>query len=139
MFMMGAEAGFDMTTQEGLNEFMLAYNASLAQDTDEVENLGATEALPKSRSQMLPGSRLSVAERKSRRKQLRKRLAKPKRDRRKNWHSLWQTQIDHDRSGDPSYKGTHNYLQRFASASRIASSIMSSCVPTSSARKRSTK
>ncbi len=82
-FMMGAEAGFDMTTQEGLDQFMLAYNASLLQNTDELADLGATEALPESSSQMLPGSRLSVAERKSRRKQLRKRLSNPKRNRRK--------------------------------------------------------
>ncbi len=27
--MMGQEQGFDMTTQEGMNKFMLAYNASL--------------------------------------------------------------------------------------------------------------
>ena len=29
-FMLGQQAGFDMTTQEGLNEFMLAYNSGLA-------------------------------------------------------------------------------------------------------------
>lgn len=30
MFMLGRESGFDMTTEEGLNEFMSAYNASIA-------------------------------------------------------------------------------------------------------------
>ncbi len=31
MFMSGQEAGFDMTTQEGMNKFMLAYNSQLLQ------------------------------------------------------------------------------------------------------------
>ena len=31
LFMSGSKAGFDMTTQEGLDEFMMAYNASIAQ------------------------------------------------------------------------------------------------------------
>ena len=30
MFMLGKQAGFDMTTQEGLNEFMTVYNSGLA-------------------------------------------------------------------------------------------------------------
>jgi hypothetical protein len=41
MFMMGKQAGFDMTTQEGLDQFMLAYNSQLLAD-----RLMGNEGLP---------------------------------------------------------------------------------------------
>jgi hypothetical protein len=38
-FMAGKSAGFDMSTQEGLNQFMAVYHAGLLQAQDEVEDL----------------------------------------------------------------------------------------------------
>ncbi len=83
-FMLGNEAGFDMTTQEGLSEFMLAYNASIAESHVNSEAAGSTGPLPglSSRSSPKPSTvRLSVHERKSREKLRRKKLGKSKRRR----------------------------------------------------------
>ena len=46
MFMLGQAAGFDMTTQEGLDEFMVAYNARIlaARDSDGFEEDDAYES-----------------------------------------------------------------------------------------------
>jgi hypothetical protein len=83
-FMMGNEAGFDMTTQEGLNEFMLAYNAAV---TEHRVNSNLREpAEPPLISTERPSPkpitvRLTASERKSREKLRRKKLGKSKRRR----------------------------------------------------------
>jgi hypothetical protein len=65
-FAMGNEAGFDMTTQEGMNEFMEVYNAAIAQ-----RHASPAPSAP----------RPSAKERKSREKLRRKKLGKSKRRR----------------------------------------------------------
>ncbi|MFV1968258.1 MAG: hypothetical protein ACC628_22775 [Pirellulaceae bacterium] len=82
--MMGNEAGFGMTTQEGMNEFMLAHNAALAQrhvNEDSRESAEPRSSLS-ARSSPKPSTvRLSANERKSREKLRRKKLGKSKRRR----------------------------------------------------------
>ena len=43
LFMSGSQAGFDMTTQEGLNEFMMAYNARIASQQETAGRFGLAE------------------------------------------------------------------------------------------------
>ena len=64
MFMLGLQAGFDMTTQEGINAFMAAYNSSLpGSGADEDADL----LLPPA-GWVLPPSPLSPKERAEKRK-----------------------------------------------------------------------
>jgi hypothetical protein len=80
--MMGQEAGFDMTTQEGMNEFMLAYNAAIAGSrvNDRApDTFEPSPSLPARSSPKPSVVRLSANERKSREKLRRKKLGKSKR------------------------------------------------------------
>jgi hypothetical protein len=43
LFMSGSQAGFDMTTQEGLDEFMMAYNASIAKQHETAGRIDLAE------------------------------------------------------------------------------------------------
>jgi hypothetical protein len=75
-FTMGQAAGYDMTTQEGLNAFMLAYNASLL-------SRRATPSLPMPMSSVFdPPSRLDPAKRKAEKKR-RKRIEEARKRNRK--------------------------------------------------------
>lgn len=83
-FMMGKQAGFDMTTQEGLDQFMLAYNASTARNRMGARPPADSANPPWSFSPSPPNpvaARLSATDRKSREKIRRTKLGKSKRRR----------------------------------------------------------
>jgi len=52
--MQGRQAGFDMTTQEGINAFMLAYNASLLASEAADDDIDATAASPPAQAPRRP-------------------------------------------------------------------------------------
>jgi hypothetical protein len=79
MFMMGREAGFDMTTQEGLDAFMLAYNSQLLANRLPPSPLTDVEAL----LGVLPPSPLSPEEKAEKRKARKRQRQARKRNRKK--------------------------------------------------------
>ncbi|MCA9146502.1 MAG: hypothetical protein H6821_15575 [Planctomycetaceae bacterium] len=85
--MMGQESGFDMTTQEGMNQFMAAYNASLMSrqrggNSDTAVSRYQPPVAPPAARPARVATKLSIDERKSREKLRRQKLGKPRRKRR---------------------------------------------------------
>lgn len=86
LFSQGAAAGFDMTTQAGLDQFMMAYNASLISSRQE-NSAGTSQNYlspprPQAAKRLPVAVTLSTDERKSREKLRRKKLGSSKRKRR---------------------------------------------------------
>ena len=84
LMMMGQGSGFDMTTQEGLNEFMLAYNVSVLESKSPAADVPeSVDYLPPSQAKTkkppVTTANLSADERKAREKLRRKKLGKRKR------------------------------------------------------------
>ena len=84
LFTMGNKSGFDMTTQEGLDQFMFAYNASVAEQSMDAGLPESHSTMPSSSATPTPNATappLTSAERKAREKLRRKKFGKSKRRR----------------------------------------------------------
>lgn len=75
-FMRGMAAGFDMTTQEGMNEFMAAYNSSLAGGASEIEDVPLPPMIGDFPSPLSPKQRAEKRKKRKAQRQARKRNRK---------------------------------------------------------------
>jgi hypothetical protein len=75
-FMRGMAAGFDMTTQEGMNEFMAAYNSSLAGGASEIEDVSPPPMIEDFPSPLSPKQRAEKRKKRKAQRQARKRNRK---------------------------------------------------------------
>jgi uncharacterized protein YjgD (DUF1641 family) len=75
-FMIGTQSGFDMTTEEGINEFMNAYNSTLAANTSEVEDASLSSRTWEFPSPLSPKQRAERRKKRKTQQQARKRKGK---------------------------------------------------------------
>ncbi len=75
-FMRGMAAGFDMTTQEGLNEFMAAYNSGLSGGASEIEDIALPPSIGDLPSPVSPMQRAEKRKKRKAQRQARKRNRK---------------------------------------------------------------
>ncbi len=75
-FMRGMAAGFDMTTQEGISEFMNAYNSGLAGGAGEIEDIPSPPMIEDFPSPLSPKQRAEKRKKRKAQRQARKRNRK---------------------------------------------------------------